>query len=337
MWFICAMICFAAWGTADLFYKRGAVENERFSHLKTSIVVGVVMGVTAIVTVIVKGIAFNPLNLLIYFPVSAMYILSMTVGYFGLRYLEVSVSSPIQNASGAVSAILLMLVLRQLPDIWTIVAIIVISIGVVLLGVFERQKEVKYLQETDKKYKIGFIAFMMPIFYCIIDALGTFLDGVYLDDFEKTPLVGVTEDNLEDIANISYELTFLIVAAVLAIYVFVIKREKINIFSKETRKIQGAPLSRLLAALFETGGQFAYVYAMSGNAIAAAPVVASYCVVSLILGRLFLKEKLSWKQYVAVGLVVAGIIVLGILEGLSEAGEVAEAAEDAVAIMSMGQ
>ena len=319
MWFVCAIICFALWGTADMFYKRGSVENEKYSHLKTSMIVGAVMGITAVVTIFVKWIEFNPLNLLIYFPVSAMYILSMTVGYFGLRYLEVSVSSPIQNASGAVSAILLMIVLRELPDIWTMIAILIISAGVVLLGVFEHQKEVKYLKETDKKYKIGFIAFMMPIFYCIIDSLGTFFDGLYLDDFEKTPLVGVTADNIEDIANISYELTFAIVAIILAIYVYEIKGEKLSFFKKGENVMTGAPLSRLLAAVFETGGQFAYVYAMSGNSIAAAPIVASYCVVSLLLGQLFLKERLSWKQYIAVGLVIAGIVILGIMEGLAEA------------------
>ena len=319
IWLVFALTCFAAWGIADVFYKRGSAENEKYSHLKTSIMVGLVMGVTAIVTLLVKDISYDPRNLLIYFPVSACYILSMTVGYFGLRYLEVSISSPIQNASGAVSAILLMIVLRELPDVWTLVAIFVISAGVVLLGVFERQKEVKYLKENERKYKIGFIAFMMPIFYCIIDSLGTFFDGLYLDNFETTPLVGVTEENIEDVANISYELTFLIVAFVLAIYVFVIKKQKTVIFNKETNRPVFTSVARLLAALFETGGQFAYVYAMSGNGIAAAPVIASYCVMSLLLGAIFLKERLSWKQYLAVALVIAGIVILGVLEGLGEA------------------
>ena len=95
--------------------------------------------------------------------------------------------------------------------------------------------------------------------------------------------------------------------------------------------IRGAQMSRLFAALFETGGQFAYVYAMSRNGIAAAPVVASYCVMSLILGVLFLKERLSFKQYIAIGLVIAGIITLGVLEGLSGAGEAAEKAAGEIA------
>ncbi len=309
MWFVFALITFFAWGAADLFYKKGNDEEERFSHLKTSIIVGVVMGITAIATIFIKDIDYDFRNLYIYLPVSAMYILSMTVGYFGLRYLEVSVSSPIQNASGAVSALLLMIVLHEIPDFLSILAIILITAGVVLLGVIERKKELEYYSETGNRYKIGLIAFMMPILYCFIDSLGTFLDGYYLDDFTTTPLVGVTADNFEDVANISYELTFFIVAVFLFIFVRFIKQEKI------APKMQK---DRLCAALFETAGQYTYVYALAGNGIVAAPMIASYCVASVIFARVFIKEKLSKKQYCVIALVFVGILLLGIVEGLEE-------------------
>ena len=48
---------------------------------------------------------------------------------------------------------------------------------------------------------------------------------------------------------------------------------------------------KFLAAILETAGQFTYVFAMSGNAIIAAPIISSVCVVSVILSRIFLKEK----------------------------------------------
>ncbi len=307
MWFFFALITFLAWGTADLFYKKSAVEHERYSHLKTSIAVGLVMGAVAVGTLIFGDVGYKPINLLIYLPVSAMYILSMTVGYFGLRYLELSVSSPIQNASGAVSCLIMMVVLRALPSAPEWIAIVLITFGVVMLGVLEKKKEDAFVSENNKKYKIGFIAFMMPIFYCIIDSLGTALDGIYLDDITTTPLRGVTEDTIEDVANVSYMLTFLIVAAVLAIFVFAIKREPLHI------KGQGP---RFAAAGCEAAGQFTYVYAMSGNGVVAAPMIASYCVASVVLARIFLKEKLSALQYVMVSFVFAGILLLGIVEGL---------------------
>lgn len=308
MWFVCALITFFMWGAADLFYKKGNDETERFSHLKTSIMVGLVMGITAIATLLIKDIDYDFKNLLIYLPVSAMYILSMTVGYFGLRYLEVSVSSPIQNASGAVSALLLMLVLHEIPDVLSIIAIVLITVGVVLLGVIERKKELEYYSETEKKYKIGLVAFMMPVIYCFIDSLGTFLDGYYLDSADTTPLVNVTEETYEDVANISYELTFFIVAILLFIFVRFIKKEKV------VPKMQG---NRLLAAIFETAGQYTYVYALAGNGVVATPMIASYCVASVVFARLFIKEKLSKKQYLVILLVFCGILLLGIVEGQS--------------------
>ncbi len=310
MWFIYALATMLAWGTADLFYKKGADDNERFSHLKTSMMVGLVMGVHAIGTLIFSDINYDFRNLIVYLPVSAMYILSMTVGYFGLRYLELSISSPIQNSSGIVVTILCFFILGQrIEDIPTVVAMILISGGVILLGIFEKQADKESISKGEKKYRIGFIAFFMPVFYCIIDALGTFLDAYYLDDFAATPLIGVTEETFEDVANISYELTFLIVAIILFVYVRLIKKEKI------VPQKQGA---RLGAAVFETAGQFVYVRAMSGNGMIAAPMIAAYSIVSIILSRIFLKEKLPLKQYLAVGTIMLGIIILGVIEGMAE-------------------
>ncbi|MBR4770019.1 MAG: hypothetical protein IK090_03715 [Clostridia bacterium] len=60
---------------------------------------------------------------------------------------------------------------------------------------------------------------------------------------------------------------------------------------------------------------------MAGKPVVAAPMVASYCIVSLLLGRLILKEKLKVAQYACVAAVVVGIVLLWISEGLSEGVE----------------
>ncbi len=308
-WFIFALCTTLAWGVADLFYKKGADETDRYSHLKTTMWVGVVMGLYATYLITLGGVDFDPINMLIYLPVSAMYILSMAIGYFGLRYLDLSISSPIQNASGAVAAVLLFIFVGDSIDIFTGLAIVAICVGVFLLGVFEKQSgELDALTPEDRKYKIGFIAFMMPILYCIIDSLGTFFDGYYLDDIDSTPLRNVTEENFEDVANVAYMYTFLIVAAVIFVYLKFIKRERIELPKQK---------NRIIAAGAETLGQITYVYAISGVAVVAAPMISSYCIVSLILSRIFLKERLTWKQYISVGLVVAGILALGIIDGIN--------------------
>lgn len=300
-WFVFALITILAWGSADLFYKLGA-DDAKYSHLRTSIAVGLIMGLHAAYTLVFGNIGYDFRNILYYLPVSAMYILSMTVGYFGLKYLVLSVSSPVQNASGAVVSLLCTIFLKETLPPLVIAAVAVISVAIVILGYFEKDE---LEAEKDKKHSIGFVAFFLPVIYCVIDALGTFFDAWYLDDWQATPLVGVTEDTIEDVANTSYELTFLIVALILAFYVFVIKREKISADFKPVRYV---------AALCETAGQFTYVYAMSGEAILAAPMVATYSVISMLLSRIFLKEKLSWKQYICIFAIVLGIAVLGIYD-----------------------
>ena len=312
MWFLFTLLCTAAWGVADLFYKKGNAPDEKLSHLKTSVFVGAVMGAHALFLLIQSGFDYDFLNILVYLPVSSMYILSMTVGYFGLRYLELSVSSPVQNTSGAIVCILCLVFLGETLDLLSGIAVLLICAGVFLLGLFEYRESVSEASpEERKKYRTSFRALLFPILYCVFDALGTFFDAWYLDDFEKTPLRGVTEETFEDAANISYELTFFFCAILLFIYIRFIKKEKFL-------AVRQTSFSRLAAALFETAGQFFYVYAMSGNGAVAAPVVASYCMVSVLLSRVFLKEKLTWKKYAAVALAVAGILLLGIVEGLAE-------------------
>src|SRR5690606_10942827 len=178
----------------------------------------------------------------------------------------------------------------QMLDLPSAVGVMLICSGIFVLGVLEKKKMETEIREEDRKYQVGFKAFFLPIAYCFIDALGTFFDAYYLDDYRTTPLRGVTESTFEDVANISYEFTFLIVAIMIIFYIKVIKRQNFGFFEHKNRAI---------AATFETAGQATYVYAMSGYGIVAAPMIASYSIVSLILSRVFLKEKLTKQQYLA--------------------------------------
>ena len=58
-------------------------------------------------------------------------------------------------------------------------------------------------------------------------------------------------------------------------------------------------------------GQFAYVFAIGANAIVAAPLISSYCIMSLVWSRIFLKEKLSKAQYAVIAVAAVGIAILG--------------------------
>ena len=304
-WFFFSIATALLWGTAELFYKKGALPNEKYSHLKISVWVGVVMGAHAIYTLLTKDIGYNPINLLVYLPVSMLYILSMTFSYFGMRFLEESISDPIENTSGAICSLLCVLILGDELSPLCVAAIIIIVIGVLGVGFLENNGETQRKKNLGKKLAI--VAFCMPFVYALLDAFGSFVDIFYLDDFATTPLIGVTEETIEDVANTSYELTFALFA--LGLYIFM-----------KSKKVKFGPVpqhkDKILAAVFETAGQFTYVYALSGNGAIAAPIISSVCIVSLLLSRIFLKEKLSAKTYAFITVVIVGILLLAVAEEL---------------------
>ena len=304
-WLFFSIATAVLWGTAELFYKKGALPNEKYSHLKICVWVGVVMGAHAIFTLLTKDINYDPINLIRYLPVSLLYIVSMAFSYFGMRFLEESISDPIENTSGAICSLLCVLILKESLTPLSVIAIIIIVIGVLGVGYLENNGETQRKKILGKKLAI--IAFCMPFVYALLDAFGSFVDVFYLDDIASTPLIGVTEETIEDVANTSYELTFALFA--LCLFIFM-----------KVKKVKFGPVpqhkDKILAAIFETAGQFTYVYALSGNGVIAAPIISSVCVVSLLLSRIFLKEKLSWKTYTFIFVVIVGILLLAVSEEL---------------------
>ncbi|MBQ8880891.1 MAG: DMT family transporter [Oscillospiraceae bacterium] len=306
-WLFFAIGTAILWGTAELFYKKGAHPDEKYSHLKICVWVGVVMGAHAIFTLLTQDINYNPENIIRYLPVSLFYIISMAFSYFGMRFLEESISDPIENTAGVICALLFAIFLKENISPLTWVAIAIITIGVLGVSFLENHGE------TTRKKKLGktmaVVAFCMPFVYALLDAFGTFLDdGFFLiEDAANSPLVDVTGDTIEAVANTSYELTFALFA--LGLFIFM-----------KAKKVKFGPIpqhkDKILAAVFETAGQFTYVYTLGGVDAVAAPILSSVCIVSLLLSRIFLKEKLSWKTYAFITVVIIGILLLAVSEEL---------------------
>ena len=306
-WLFFSVATALLWGTAELFYKKGARPDEKYSHLKISVWVGVVMGIHAIYTLLTQDIGFNPMNLIIYLPVSLFYIFSMTFSYFGMRFLEESISDPIENTAGVICVLLFAIFMGDEFSLLTWIAVGVITVGVVGVSFLENSGETPRKKKYGKKLAV--VAFIMPFLYALLDAFGTFLDDAFflVEDIAAAPFVDVTEETMEAVANTSYELTFALFALILFIFM-------------KSKGVKFGPVpqhkDKILAAVFETAGQFTYVYALGGVDAVAAPILSSVCIVSLLLSRIFLKEKLSWKTYAFIAVVIVGILLLAISEEL---------------------
>lgn len=301
MWFWLSLAALVFWSGSDLFSKLGCQEpGDKYSHLKMVMAVGLVMGLHAAYEIFIGGTVINLQVMLTYLPVSALYILSMAIGYLGLRYIELSISSPICNSSGAIVAVLVLAAdgIGSASPL-QLLAVACVCVGVVALGVTEAREDDDLRRArqdaSNHHYAKSWIAIAIPIIYCLLDALGTFADSRVLMTLN------------EDSANAAYELTFLLVGIACAIYVLGVKKQKL-IVRQEVPKYIGA--------VCETAGQFAYIYAIADEEHVAfsAPIISAYCVASVLWSRIFLREKLSAKHYAAIALVVVGIVILGIFD-----------------------
>ena len=299
-WFWFSIIALLSWSGSDFFSKIGCRDpKDKYSQYKMVVAVGVVMGLHAVYEIFVGGVEISWSVIWTYLPVSLLYIGSMTLGYVGLRYIELSISSPICNASGALVAVIAILTGTAEPMAAPqYLAIVLACAGVIGLGFVEagEDEELRAARQEASNYKYAksWLAIALPVAYCLLDAAGTFADDLVLETLN------------EDSANVAYELTFFAAGIVAFLYTCVVKRQKL---------VPKMELPKYIGAGFETAGQLAYIYALaSGESALAAPIIASYCMVSVLWSRLFLKEKLSWKHYACIFVTFAGIVIMGVYD-----------------------
>ena len=316
-WFIFALVCTLGWGFADLFYKFSTDESDKDSQYKIAVWVGLVMGIVAFALLPFTETGFSVSsfleNAIKYSPASLAYIISMVIGYAGLRYLELSIVSPLENASGAFSLVAMLvffMVTGQVTSFWDefsvldVIGTIIIIAGGISLAIVEKRLSREDEKNAEKKFRIGALALLFPLAYCVFDTIGTAADGIILD--EEAGL-GLGEIDV----TVLYGFTFLLAGIIIWLVMLIKNKKAYNPFRLSEIKTKGT------AAVFEQFGQIFYVFAMARKPMLAAPMIASYCIVSVILSRLIIKEKLEKSQYACVIAVIVGIVILGISEGLA--------------------
>ena len=337
-----ALIALLAWSGSDLFSKKGTYQRDKLSHWRVIFMVGAVMGIHAVVTIVASLIFgdalaeanpfivslfytdFVPMDFIRYLPVAFLYLLAMVIGYVGLRYIELSISSPICNASGSLALVLIVMlgafgVFSEPASLGAleIIAVILITFGIIWLGFVEYREddEVKLVRSEggNFKYTTSFIAILIPIIYLFLDAIATVGDEIVYD-------LGVFESDYA--ANTAFEFTSLCFAIFAFVWVKFVKNQNFfSIKSEETLEDGSVvkttvPLSKFLiyGGICETIGQIFYMAVVASDFVQGLPMISSYCVLSVVWSRLFLKEKLSIKHYIAIFATLLGIVGLALAE-----------------------
>lgn len=314
VWFVWAFLCCLCWGFGDLFYKIGSDRKDKTAHIKFIVWSGIVMGLCSLLCLPFSE-SGSPLKILVEYPaftfIVLMYVLSLIVSVIGMRYLEASIISPLENTTGAFSGIVIALILLstgKFNDIFQeflpldIIGTGIIILGMISLGFEEHQLSIKnneILPDGSKK-RIGARALIYPLAYCLLDAGTVIGEGVFL----------YGGDGIGEFDYIILEgLIFAVSGIVAWLYLFLIKKVVYNPFKK-------SEISKASAGVLETVGNVFFAFAMGKNPVLGAPLCASYCIVTMIASRIFLKEKLVKMQYVLLFVIILGIILLGISEGL---------------------
>lgn len=348
MEFIFALIALLAWSGSDFFSKRGTVQDDKLSHWRVIFAVGAIMGFHAIITIVASAIwgdvlvnahpfvknllytDFKPIDFINYLPVSFLYLLAMVIGYAGLRYIELSISSPICNGSGSLALVIIVVlgafgVFAEPTELGVIeiISVVIITLGIISLGYVEYNEsdEIKAIRSENKQFKYtkSFIAILIPIIYLFLDAIATVGDEIMYDE-----LIGIYTDADDLALNTAFEFTSLCFAIFAFCWVKFVKKK--NFFTlKVTETLENGetvekavPFSKFLVigGACETIGQIFYMAVVASDFVAGLPMISSYCVLSVVWSRVFLKEKLSWKHYLAIVATLLGIVLLGVTEML---------------------
>lgn len=323
-YFIFALVALFAWSGSDLFSKLGTSQKDKNSHWHVIFAVGVIMGIHAVITIIFGSFIdpdtipswlasviytdFKPMDFVKYLPIAFIYLAAMVIGYVGLRYIELSVSSPICNSSGSLALVICLFFGWATIDGWTIAGVALVTVGIIMLGIVEYREsdEIKLARQNKSnfKYTKSLWAILIPVIYLFMDAMGTVGDQL-VSELELF-------DMSEYASNTAFEFTSLCFAVFAFIYVKFIKKQKFFYLGEEAARDKVLKRNLLLGGLCETVGQIFYMAVMFSDFDAGMPMISAYCVLSVVWSRIFLKEKLSYKHYIAIALTFAGIILLGI-------------------------
>ena len=311
-WLLLIFSCIILWGITDILYKKSLDYNDSLSQYKAFVWIGMVMGLAGAIMAICSDTLRDSIMMvkdnLYLIPLCIFYALTLFFGLLGAKHLDASVVSPLENIDGAITAIILYMFffltgrnhVTASIGIMDIIGTVAITTGVIFLGIQEHKlsKQEMNLEEDKKKHRLGALALIFPIIYNLVDAVSMVAVGITVSE--------ETEVAIPDIDFFIFEsLGFLVVAICMWLYMLIAKKYKYNPFKKKELVCCGAATS-------ETLGTMTYIFAVAGNPILTAPITSSYCLVTVVLARIFLKERLTKKQYLSVAFVIVGIVLLGI-------------------------
>lgn len=309
-WFLLVLPCILCWSAADLFNKKGSDPEDKLSHLKFLVWLGLVLGGLSVLLLPLSESQTSVFNLIYkyrdYMPFALSYVLALMCGIIGARYLDISVVSPLENIDGAIAGAVLFVYLAVTGTIDDItrqftwldpIGFLLIVVGTVLLGAQEQQAKAA---GSSSRNKLGAVAFIFPFIYNIFDAASMVLEGALFQ-----------ADNGEAVGEFDFLIlegtAFFVMGVAAWFYLLLVKKTIYNPFRR-------GELVKAGAALTEGVGNILFTLAIAKNPVLTPPVTSTYFIVTILGAKLFLKEKITKRQYFWIFVLSLGLVMLGISE-----------------------
>ena len=307
MWTFFVFVCVSLWGVTSIFYKKGADQNDPYIHLKFSVITGLECFIIALVYLFIREEPYSIWESAARFwPLTAfgiLYAIGNTFTFKGFLYNDASVVAPIENtANGSYVMILIAAyaLLGRVDSIWEVLTpfkiagILCIFLGLLSIGIIQHN-EAKAAGKTEK-FKAGATALIFPLLFSMMDGLETVVNGICLD---KTFGYAMPEGDSIIIGGMEYAFF----ALLFWVYISVREKKAYNPFTK-------ASVPFFCGTLCDNVAIVCYAYAMALDSVATDPILAVYPMITVLLSRIILKEKLSLKQYLCLALMFAGSIII---------------------------
>lgn len=313
MWLLLAIAGTLAWGWEEIYLKSGTDAEPAHAPLRIAVCLGLAMAVLACICLPFSESGL-PLHRLaaqyrFFFFIPLVYGLAMLVANIGYRYLNASVFAPLENAAGAFPPLLFILwfaCMGKLGSLWQEVGLLdlcataAVVAGVVWLAVIQHRRALA--AASGGKRAGGALAFLFPLVFCLVDAFDTFLCGAILGGE-----IG------EGMGRVDYLLLYALTFSAIGLGAWCILLVRTG---RAYNPLQRASAPFHKAGALECAAQAGYVFAMAAQPLYTAPIVAAFGIVTVAASRRCLNERLSAAQYAAVSLVLAGVLSLGVSEGL---------------------
>lgn len=300
---ILSLLCIITWAVSDVFTKYFFNEEKDHAGLKILVWCGITYFLTAVAVVLLFPSQFDIHTfghkfMLMLVP-ELLFFASCVCLCISMKYFECSLSSPILQISGAFTVIgyvFYYLFKGKANSVLEVISIpeisgtVFVTVGLVLLSML--------LNKEDKaeKTRWRFWVLMLSLLGSLLDASSYIMESLLLSgDFEES--LNAAED------CVVTGLIFGIAAVVGGVILYVKEKKVYNPFRKSQMPLVGC-------ALGETIGTFLCIAATEQNALVAIPVTSAYGALTVLLARIFLKEKLGVKKYLCIFAIIAGIIML---------------------------